>query len=290
DVTTAVDKLGQVEGAAASALDTLGDNSAGKIESAKRNIEVAADGIKGALATAFSPQIEGFATFATTNRTAVLTFLFDAANGALDFGRAVVEGTAAATEAVGDFLGGPAADLIDALADIVLGIDAATPGDQQGQKFRAWADEAIPGLKETDDQLEGVADSIRTNVIEHALDPAQAKLTELSIPMLAEAQLNEATTRLAAGIEGVGYAADGSKLALSEMNGVVDTSPLAGQQLDAQIQAIVESLDAQIVAAAGAGESQDDLRGRVENARTAFINQMTALGLTKEAAAALADQ
>lgn len=290
DVTTAVDKLGQVEGAAQSALDTLGDNSAGKIESAKRNIEVAADGIKGALATAFSPQIEGFATFVTQNRTAVLTFLFDAANGALDFGRAIVEGAAAGTEAVGDFLGGPAADLIDSLADIAMAVDRATPGDQGALGFREWADDAIAGLKETDDQLEGVADTIRTNVIENGLDPAQAKLNELAIPMLAEAQLNDATTRLATGIEGVGYAADGSKLALSEMNGTVDTSTLAGQQLDAQIQAIVGSLDEQIVAAAGAGESQDDLRGRVENARTAFINQVTALGLTKEAAAALADQ
>ena len=284
DVTTAVDKLGQVEGAAASALDTLGDNSAGKIESAKRNIEVAADGIKGALATAFSPQI------VTSNRTAVLTFLFDAANGALDFGRALVEGTASATEAVGDFLGGPAADLIDALADIAMAVDKATPGDQGALGFREWADGAIAGLKATDDQLEGVADTIRTNVIENGLDPAQAKLNELAIPMLAEAQLNDATTRLATGIEGVGYAADGSKLALSEMNGMVDTSTLAGQQLDAQIQAIVGSLDEQVVAAAGAGESQDSLRGRVENARTAFINQMTALGLTKDAAARLADQ
>ncbi|NMF29588.1 phage tail tape measure protein [Cellulosimicrobium aquatile] len=290
DVTTAVDKLGQVEGAAASALDTLGDNSAGKIESAKRNIEVAADGIKGALATAFSPQIEGFATFVASNRTAVLTFLFDAANGALDFGRALVEGTASATEAVGDFLGGPAADLIDALADIAMAVDKATPGDQGALGFREWADGAIAGLKATDDQLEGVADTIRTNVIENGLDPAQAKLNELAIPMLAEAQLNDATTRLATGIEGVGYAADGSKLALSEMNGMVDMSTLAGQQLDAQIQAVVGSLDEQIVAAAGAGESQDALRGRVENARTAFINQMTALGLTKDAAARLADQ
>jgi len=290
DVTTAVDKLGQVEGAAASALDTLGDNSAGKIESAKRNIEVAADGIKGALATAFSPQIEGFATFVTQNRTAVLTFLFDAANGALDFGRALVEGTASATDSVGDFLGGPAADLIDALADIAMAVDKATPGDQGALGFREWADGAIAGLKATDDQLEGVADTIRTNVIENGLDPAQAKLNELAIPMLAEAQLNDATTRLATGIEGVGYAADGSKLALSEMNGMVDTSTLAGQQLDAQIEAVVGSLDEQIVAAAGAGESQDALRGRVENARTAFINQMTALGLTKDATARLADQ
>lgn len=290
DLSTAVAELGTVEGAARSALDTLGDNSAGKIASAQRNIEVAADGIKGALATAFAPQIEGFATFVSTNREAVLTFLFGAANGALNFGRAVVEGAAAGTEAVGDFLGGPAAGLIDALADIAMAVDKATPGDQGALGFREWADGAIAGLKATDDQLEGVADTIRTNVIENGLDPAQAKLNELALPMLAEAALNDATGRLATGIEGMGIASDGSKLALSELNGVVDLSTLAGQELDGQIRSVVGALDAQLVSASRAGESQDQLRGRVDNARTAFIDQMTALGLTKDAASRLADQ
>ncbi|MFF2621304.1 phage tail tape measure protein [Oerskovia jenensis] len=290
DVTSAVEELGQVEGAAASALDTLGDNSAGKIASAQRNIELAADGIKGALATAFSPQIEGFATFVSTNREAVLTFLLGAANGGIDFGRAVVEGAAAATEGVGDFLGGPAADLLDVLADIVLGVDAATPGDQGGKGFRAWADEAIAGLKETDESLEGVADTMRTNLIENALDPAQAKLGELAIPMLAEAALNDATGRLATGVETLGVAADGSKLSLSELNGVVDLSTAAGQELDGQIRSVIGALDAQLVSASRAGEGQEQLRGRVESARTAFIDQMTALGLTRDAASRLADQ
>lgn len=290
DLSTAVEELGQVEGAAASALDTLGDNSAGKIASAQRNIEVAADGIKGALATAFSPQIEGFATFVSTNREAVLTFLLDAANGGIDFGRAVVEGAAAATEGVGDFLGGPAAGLIDALADIAMAVDRATPGDQGAKGFRDWADDAIAGLKATDEQLEGVADTIRTNVIENGLDPAQAKLNELALPMLAEAALNDATGRLATGIEGVGIAADGSKLSLSELNGMVDLSTLAGQELDGQIRSVVGALDAQLVAAAGARESQEQLRDRVDAARTAFIDQMTALGLTRDAASRLADQ
>lgn len=290
DLSTAVDQLGQVEGAAASALDTLGDNSAGKIASAQRNIEVAADGIKGALATAFAPQIEGFATFVSTNREAVLRFLLDAANGGIDFGRAVVEGAAAATEGVGDFLGGPAADLLDVLADIVLGIDAATPGDQGGKGFRVWADEAISGLKKTDESLEDVADTMRTNLIANALDPAQAKLGELAIPMLAEAALNDATGRLATGVETLGFKADGSKLSLSELNGVVDLSTAAGQELDGQIRSVVGALDVQLISASKAGEGQEQLRGRVDAARVAFIDQMTALGLTKDAASRLADQ
>ncbi|KZM34549.1 phage tail tape measure protein [Oerskovia enterophila] len=290
DLSTAVEQLGQVEGAARSALETLGDNSAGKIASAQRNIEVAADGIKGALATAFSPQIEGFATFVSTNREAVLTFLLDAANGALDFGRTLVEAAASGTEGIGSFLAGPVADMIDALANVAVAIDRATPGDQGSKGFREWADGAIDGLKDTEETLDGVADTMRTNLIENVLDPAQAKLNELAIPMIAEAALNDATGRLATGVETLGFKADGSKLALSELNGAVDLSTLAGQELDGQIRSVVGALDAQLVAAAGAGESQEQLRGRVDSARDAFINQMTALGLTKDAATKLADQ
>lgn len=290
DVSTAVEQLGQVEGAAESALTTLGDNTAGKIESAQRNIEVAADGIKGALATAFAPQIEGFATFVSTNREAVLQFLLDAANGAIDFGRMIVEGAAAGTEAVGDFLGGPAADLLNVLADIVVAIDRATPGDQKGQAFREWADTAIAGLKDTDESLEGVADTMRENLIENALDPAQQKLNDLAIPMLAEAALNDATGRLATGIEQVGYAADGSKLSLEGLDLANLTASDSGRALDAQLRTVTTALDEQLVAAASAGEGQDELAQRVEDARTAFMNQATQMGLTEEQAEALADQ
>ncbi|WP_454044408.1 phage tail tape measure protein [Cellulosimicrobium sp. Marseille-Q8652] len=290
DVSTAVGKLGQVEGAAQSALDTLGDNTAGKIESAKRNIEVAADGIKGALATAFSPQIEGFATFVSTNREAVLMFLLDAANGAIDFGRAVVDGAAAGTEAFGDFLSGPVAELISALADIAMGFEEALPGDQGGNQFRAWADDTIRGLEDTEESLDGVADNMRTNLIQNALDPAQQKLNEMAIPMVAEAALNDATGRLAAGIEQVGYVAGSTTEKLGGFDLANLNASASGQALDAQVRAVTTSLGEQLFAAKTNGEGQDQLRARVDNARVAFVNQMTQMGLTGDEANALADK
>jgi TP901 family phage tail tape measure protein len=64
DLSTAAQQLGGIEGAAGAAdraLATMSDNTSTKIESAKRNIEVAMDGIKGALAEAFGDEISGVA-------------------------------------------------------------------------------------------------------------------------------------------------------------------------------------------------------------------------------------
>lgn len=290
DLTNAVQQLGGVEGAAQRALDTLGDNTAGAISSAQRNIEVAADGVKGALAEAFAPQLEGFATFVSENRTAVIQFLIDAANGAIDFGRALVEGAAAGTEALGDFAAGPVADLIDALADVAVAVDAAMPGDQEGQAIREWADGAVAGLRDFDTKTEDTADGMRAKLIEGVLDPAQEKINGLGEELLNNAAVHDATTALAADIANVGYAADGSQLSIDLMNGSIDTSTTAGQALDAQVRAVRESLEEQTAAAIANGESQEEVKERVNSARLAFIDQMTAMGLTEDQAKALADE
>jgi hypothetical protein len=289
DLSTAVEQLGQVEGAADRALTTLGDNSAGKIAEAQRNIALAADGIQGALATAFAPQIEGFATFVTENRTAVIQFLLDSANGAIDFGKSIVEAAASGTEAVGDFLGGPMSDLIDALATAAEGVDGVLPGDQGGADFRAWADDAIASLNDIDSGSETAADNMRRNLIENTLDPAQDKLNSLGDGMLLDARLHDATTALVADLDALGYAADGSQLAIGNLNMANLTATEQGAALDAQLRTVSEGLGLQLEAAAAAGEGQESLRQRYEDTRGALVNQLEQMGLTTEQANALAD-
>ncbi len=289
DLDTAARKFNDLDGAAERALTTLGDNTAGKIASAQRNIEVAADGIKGALAEAFAPQIEGFAEFVSQNREAVVRFLFDAANAGIDFGRAIVEGTAAGIEAIGDF-GGSLGPLIDGLADLAVSVDKALPGDQESQAFREWADGAVENLKKFDEGTEVTADQIRTNLIENGLDPAQEKLNGLGEGLINNAALSDATNRLAEEIAGVGYAADGSEVKIRLLDGQFDTSTKSGRLLDEQVRAVRDSLYDQARAAVANGESQKEVRQRVAQARDAFIDQMRAMGLTKAQAEALAKE
>lgn len=291
DLDTAAGKFEDLEGAASRALDTLGDNAAGKLESAKRNIEVAVDGIQGSLATAFAPQIEGFADFVTNNRSAVVGFLFDAAEGALQFGVALAEAAAAGTEGLGDFASSTLPPIITSINSLVQGLGhIGLVSDEAAQQFADFATDAGKNLEDFDASTEQTAEQIRTALIDNALTPAQEKLANLRIPAEAAAELSDATGRLAKDIGGVGYAADGSKLALDLMNGEVNRGTAAGRRLDAQLNGVRDSLQDQVGAAASAGESQKQLRGRVLDARAAFIDQVTALGLTKAQAGALADQ
>lgn len=291
DLSSAVKQLGSVAGAAEAALNTLGDNSAGKLETAKRNIEVAVDGIQGALATAFAPEIQAGADWVATNREAVVTFLFDAADAALDLGVALVEGAAAGTEAFGDFIGTTGPAVLDAIDAVVQGLGRiGIVSDDEAQAFADFTDSAVQGMKDFDESTGKTAEQIRAALIDGALTPAQEKLDNLRIPAEAAAALSDATGRLAGEIGGLGTAADGSKLSLKLMNGQVDTSTKSGRQFDSQLRDVRSALDDQVRAAADAGESQKQLRGRVNSARDAFIDQVTALGLTGDEANRLADR
>jgi hypothetical protein len=289
DLSNAVKQLGSVEGAAQSALDTLGDNASGKLDSAVRNIDLAATQVKTSLAVAFSPEIEGFADFVTQNREKVVTFLFDAADGAVELGIALSEGAASGIEAIGDF-GGSLAPLIDGLADLAVAVDSALPGDQESKAFREWADDAIVNLADFDEATGKTADQIRTTLIDNALTPAQEKLSDLRIPAEAAARLSDTTGKLATSIGVLGSRANGSKLSLKLLDGQVDTTTRSGQQFDRQLSAVRGSLEQQVRAAGEAGESQKQLRGRVLSARSAFIDQVSALGLTRREAERLADK
>lgn len=290
DLSSAVEELGTFAGAAETALGVLGDNAAGEISSAQRNIEVASQGIQGALAAAFNPEIEDFATYVQSNREQIMQFLLDLANGGLDFARSFVEGTASATEGIGDFLGGPMASLLEAIGDLVLGIDAATPGDQHGQAFQEWAQGAADQLRDVETGTEVLADSMRTNIIENGINPIQDRLNDIAIPAIAEARLHDTTVRLAAAIDDVGYAADGSALALADMDLANLTATDSGRALDEQLRTAAEGMRQQIIDGAEAGKTQADLATQYDTARQALEDQLVAMGLTEEQAAALVDQ
>lgn len=288
DLSTAVEQLGAVEGAATRALDALSDNAASDIASAQRNIEVAADGIKGALAAAFNPQIEGFATFVSENREQLMRFLLDIANGGLDAGRGFVNGLASATEAVGGFIAGPLADLIDGVGGVLDGLERIPGVDLDGAAGSMH--DLADSMRGADEVAGEMADQMRTNLIENAIDPAQEKLNDIAIPLIAQAAVHDASVRLAADIDAVGYAADGSKVAISLLNGELDTSTEAGRILDEQIRAVAAGLDEQIRAGVAAQESQADLTARYDEGREALIRQLEQMGLTRAEAEALAGQ
>lgn len=146
DPSKAVDALGGIEsvaGSAGAALSRMADNDASAIEEAKRNIEVAANGIAGALASAFSDDISGAADWVSKNRGPIMEFFRDAVNAALDFGKNFLGVSASILDGIGSLLMG--------LAELAAGIDHALPGDQHSKAFSDFAKSAQKSLGDTAD-------------------------------------------------------------------------------------------------------------------------------------------
>jgi hypothetical protein len=281
DLTSAVDQLNGVTGAADRMFSTIADNDASRVTQAQRNIEVAADGIKGALASAFSEPLGDFADFVSKNRGPVMQFLLDLANGALDFGESMVEGAAAGTEAFGEFVSGPLADVVDGIGsviDIFNGFEGR-PKD---------LDELRDSMRGFDDATKETASSMREE-LGGALDEARTRLSEFGEPAVAMGFLNDASLRLAESIDTVGYAADGSKLSLEGVDVANLSASDSGKVLEGQVRASIAALADEVAAAQAAGEGQEALTGRYETATGALRSQLEAMGLTKEEAQALID-
>ncbi|MFC8531390.1 phage tail tape measure protein [Nocardia sp. NPDC057227] len=111
DPSAAVEKFGTVTGAAQNALDTMGGNAASSIESAKRSIEVSADGISSALAGAFGPELAKVANWVSEHQPEILGFLGTVADGAFATGDAFLAFSSTSLDALALFAEGSATAL-----------------------------------------------------------------------------------------------------------------------------------------------------------------------------------
>ncbi|WP_337004113.1 MULTISPECIES: phage tail tape measure protein [unclassified Microbacterium] len=266
DLSTAVDQLGGVTGAAQKMFDTLSSNDASKIEQAQRNIEVAADGIKGALAGAFAEPLGGFADWVSQNRGPVLQFFADLVNGAIDFG-------ITATESFGSFVSGPLAEMVDGVAGIV---------------------DFFNGAEGRPKELDDLADSMRgfestTDDAVDKLEQMRGKFNGFADGQIALGYVNDAALRTADALSQVGFAASDGASLLGNFVTAQDGSVRATGELKEQLDRTAESLTAEYDAAVLAGESQDNLRGRYDATSQALMGQLTAMGLSQEQAQALID-
>ena len=213
DLDTAAEALGGLEGSAGSAeraLATMSDNAAAQIESAKRNIELATDGIKGALAAAFSDEISGAAEWVQRNRGPVMQFLADIVVGILDFASSAVEGTATAYEAFASFAASAGIPVLNMLASIAEAIEQVLPGDQGAAEFREFADGAILELQRFNTEAPVVADGMR-DTFGGAIDRMRTKFEEWAGPEILKAQVHDAVLAATERLDELGHAIDSTK-------------------------------------------------------------------------------
>jgi phage-related minor tail protein len=265
DLSTAVDQLGGVTGAAQKMFDTLSNNDASKIEQAQRNIEVAADGIKGALAQAFADPLAEGAEWISKNRGPVLQFFSDLVNGAIDFG-------ITATESFGSFVSGPLADMVDGLKGVIKFINPfADTSDLE---------EFINGMRDFETTTDDTVAS---------LEGMRSEFNVFADGQIALGYVNDAALRTADSLSKVGFAASDGTALLGNFEAAQDGTVRATDELKEQLDLTAASLLAEYDAAIAAGESQDNLRGRYDATAQALMGQLTAMGLTTEQAQALID-
>jgi phage-related minor tail protein len=252
DLSSAVDQLEGVTGSAQRMFDTLASNDAANISQAQRNIEVAADGIKGALAAAFSEPLAEGAEWISKNRGPMLQFFADLVNGAIDF-------AVAANTGFGEFVSGPLADMVQGLG-IVMETLSLGKADTSG-------------LKELEEQMRGFSDS--TEDTNKKLEGMRSEFNGFADGQIALGYLNDAAVRTADAIDKVGVAQDGTKT--------------SGEALRTQVQSVADAFAKEIELARETGESQQNLTDRYTTTRDALIEQATASGISREAAEALID-
>ncbi|MFW7415775.1 phage tail tape measure protein [Demequina sp. SO4-18] len=259
DLKTVAADLGTVEGAAESAMSALTDNAQNDIETAKRNIEVATDGIKGALAGAFGPQLEEWSQYVTENRAPIMEFLLGVANGGIDIGRGFVNGIAGATESVGDFISGPMRTLLDATIEMLHGLNKSPfiDLDDEIESLEGFS----ANMATAGEDAEGLADGMRENLIENGLDPLQERLNEVGNQLVWEAEVHDAQVQLA---------------------NEIDALHGSGEELDEQLKNVKSSLEAEAEAALVAGASNDEMKASLNRSETALREQLAALGLTED--------
>lgn len=182
DLSTAAQQLGGIEGAAGAAdraLATMSDNTSTKIESARRNIEVAMDGIKGALAEAFGDEISGVADWVSKNRAPLMQFFLDAMNGALDVGTSMAEMSATALDALAGLIEGMAGFM-----EFLPGVDS-----EATDAMKAFAESARTG-----------AEVLRTEV-PAALEETRGKINAWAGPELLKARVHDATVAMSSDMD-----------------------------------------------------------------------------------------
>lgn len=292
DTTSAVQELeevGDVAGRAEAALTTMADNGASKVEAAKRSIELAGTGIKGALASAFEEPLSGLADYVSNNRAGVLEFLGGIADGLFDMGRAGVESVASLLEAFGDFLEFGVVQGILGLGDFVRALDGIPGVDLDVSGFEESTDTMIAGLRDTRWGAYEAAEGLRTSLIDEGLDPLQKRFNEGLDTQILSAQVHDATARLSSDIGAVGESIeDLNGIKLFEDGSFKRTNDDA-RALHEQLLTAVDSLGAVQTAGVEAGESQAMLTEKWQLGRDALVGQLTAMGFTKEEAGLLAE-
>lgn len=140
DPSSAVDALGAVDGAAQQASDTLGGNTAGSIESAKRTLDLAVENVQNGLAEAFGPTLTEVANWVIEHQDDIVNFFTMMGEAAIAGTQDVVLSVGQMTEALGQLIAG-VGNTLGALTDANATVQDLLGRDEIADQLRKDAQE-----------------------------------------------------------------------------------------------------------------------------------------------------
>ncbi|OZC62362.1 hypothetical protein CH267_02155 [Rhodococcus sp. 06-621-2] len=294
DPSEALKNMGEFDGAAGRLAATMGGNAATSVEGAFRSIDTVIGGLKAALAEAFGPQIAEWANNISNNRAGVIEFFIGVGNAGFEAGEAVLRFVEGGLRGLAQFAGSAAeagASFLDMGANILaVGENIPMFGDLLGlatdgasDKLRDLADATRNGGEGIDRTLTGAANAIHDTLIP-GLQAGQERFNEFAGNMKLSAAFNDQSAKVAASIAGIGIAADGSTMDLSNFNGQIDHTNTAQHEMDLTARGLADGFREQVRTGIEAGNTIETLDGQYRANLDTLRQQLMATGMSNQAA------
>lgn len=200
DPSAAVDSLGDIKGAAEDAAHTLGDNTAGSIESARRSLDIALKDTQRGLAQAYGPALAEVADWIKDHQDEIKGFFVGVGDVAIDMSKIVVYAFGTLVGALGD-IGGAFGDAFGLILDGAALMEDAFGDPAVAASLREDA-QAAYGFG---DGLKGMRDRINNDVLP-SMDEWKNKLHDTATET---DTASDNTGELGKSIKGVGDATRG---------------------------------------------------------------------------------
>lgn len=306
NLDTAVQSLNDYEGAAQSAIDVMGGNSATAVQGAMNSISAAADGLKQALAEAFGPYIQDWANSISNNRAGVIDFFIKVGNGGFEAAEAILSFVEGSLRGIGAFVASGmdmSASFLRNIADMLGGVDLFLSAlgpigsalgivmpdvDGMAEKLNHLADNAEKAGDTTRDSLNGVADGIRDNVIP-GLNTAQDKFNEFAGDVRNSAAFNDSVQAMINKTNEFGEAMADAGIQTDTWTGILDQSNAKQKEMHDALREMPGLLKEQTKTGLEAGASVEELTTQYAANRDALITSAMQMGLTNDQAIKLID-
>jgi hypothetical protein len=296
DVAGAAAEMGDLGAVIDDVTRITGDNVRGSMDSAWRGLKQTIAETADAVAAELAPSLQGLATWATTHRADLVGVLGDAAGMALAFTAGIVEGAPMVIRGWDDLSssivrGALAIGDASAVAQTSF-LTLTGRGDEAAQVRDDWV--ATSGAIRAGLEAQHATAEATATFLEgpgaRALENTRRRVDDAFDAAESSAAFTDAMSSAMGAVNAVGLSADGTRKQLDDTADAMDYASRIGSGFHDELVAVRDAMEDQADAGRDAGRSAADLAAAHDQAYTALLGTLTAMGLSEEQARDLAAQ